>query len=254
MVHAGGAIELGDDRRQLGAHAPFVGAAAGVLEHVAPPVPPPRHEARNRLDDEHTVAAFGALEQSDQQRVARFIRQLVHGERRQDRAALRRQSRRGDVGAPRRRADRERPIRLRRLGNRPRMPIDADEARRSIAGGRPCRTGRAGAAADVEQRRDAVGCARKLRDDVRDEQEVKRSVEERERGAFAGAGERGAFADPGALLDVGGRERAQRARDFGKGQLCEMSPLEIRNPPIEGASASRVGHACSVSLRATPPS
>ena len=50
--------------------------------------------------------------------------------------------------------------------------------------------------------------------DVRDQQMVKRSVEQRERRALAGAGQGRAIGQLLPALDVGGRQRAQRARHF----------------------------------------
>jgi len=49
---------------------------------------------------------------------------------------------------------------------------------------------------------------------VRDQQVMDRSVKEREGGALAGAGERGAFRKLLPPFDVGRRQRPQRARHF----------------------------------------
>ena len=79
-------------------------------------------------------------------------------------------------------------------------------------------------------------------DDVREQQIVERTVEQREGRALAGARERRAFRELLPPLDVGGRQRAQRARHFGKRQLREMLRFERGDP----AGESIVGwvHVC----------
>ena len=119
MIEPGGAIELGDDRRQLGAESPLVGAAARALDGVAPPVPPPRRDSGHRLDDQQAIAGSGAFDQAGQHLFARGIGKFVEGERGQDRSAApsaastgrdvalpvrRRQPRTRDRSAPPRRA------------------------------------------------------------------------------------------------------------------------------------------------------
>jgi hypothetical protein len=94
----------------------------------------------------------------------------------------------------------------------------------------PRGTCRAGAASEIDQRRHAVEGRRQLANDVRDEQMVKRSVEEGERGALSAPGERRAVDQRVAALDVGGRQRAQRARNLPKRELAEMFPFERGEP------------------------
>jgi hypothetical protein len=72
---------------------------------------------------------------------------------------------------------------------------------------------------------------------VIDEQEMQRRVEQREGGAFAGGGESAAFRELVAALDVGRRERAQRARRLAERQVRKMPRLERRDP---------IGEACSL--------
>ena len=71
---------------------------------------------------------------------------------------------------------------------------------------------------------------------------MERAVEQRERGALAGAGERGAFAELLTALDVGGRQRSQRARHFRERELGEVSLLEIREPAIERCAVATLRH------------
>src|SRR5439155_15266698 len=66
-------------------------------------------------------------------------------------------------------------------------------------------------------------------------------VEERERGAFTCAAQGSAFAELVAPLDVGGRQRAERARHLGKLQVREVPRFERPDPRIE----SIVGNALS---------
>src|SRR6266851_9387653 len=73
VIQTGRAIELRDDRRQLRAKPPLVGTAAGRFERVAPPIPPAGDEAGERLDDQHAIAAAGALDKVSQQRLTRRI-------------------------------------------------------------------------------------------------------------------------------------------------------------------------------------
>src|SRR5207244_650018 len=80
VIEAGRAIQFGDDRRKLGAHAPLVRAAAGRLERVAPSIPPSSYKAGHRFDDEHAIAPARPLDQRRQQRVARGVGELVERE------------------------------------------------------------------------------------------------------------------------------------------------------------------------------
>src|SRR6185369_1174713 len=117
--------------------------------------------------------------------------------------------------------------------DRPWMDVETDDARRRRHGRRPRRTCRAGAASEIDQRRYAVEGRRQLANDVRDEQMVQRSVEEGERCALSAAGQRRAVDQRVAALDVGGRQRAQRARDFPKRELAEMFRFERGEPGSE---------------------
>ena len=62
---------------------------------------------------------------------------------------------------------------------------------------------------------------------------MERAVEQRERGALAGARERRTVGEPGTPLDVGGRQGAQRARHLGERELREMSRVELVDPATE---------------------
>ena len=60
-----------------------------------------------------------------------------------------------------------------------------------------------------------------------DDEEVQRTVEHVEGRALAAAGERGAFGQPRAALDITGRQGTQRAGDLRKGQVGEVASLKI---------------------------
>ena len=62
------------------------------------------------------------------------------------------------------------------------------------------------------------------------------TVVERERGALAGAVERAAIRESGlAPLDVGRRERAQRAGHIAEAQVSEVAILELAEKGVESA-------------------
>jgi hypothetical protein len=69
VIETGCAIELRNNRRQLGPKPPLVAATADRFDASAPPAPPRRDEARERLHDQHLIAV--ARQQSIQQRVPR---------------------------------------------------------------------------------------------------------------------------------------------------------------------------------------
>ena len=69
--------------------------------------------------------------------------------------------------------------------------------------------------------------------DVMDQQEMQRTIEQRKRRALAGARERRPFGKSGTALDVGGRQRAQRARHLGERELREMPRVELVDPATE---------------------
>src|SRR5204863_12415 len=83
-------------------------------------------------------------------------------------------------------------------------------------------SGGAVAAAEVDERASRSGRSRELADDGANDEVVQRTVEERERRAFAGAGERRAVAKAPAPLNVSRRQRAQGARHLGKRQVGEV--------------------------------
>ena len=74
---------------------------------------------------------------------------------------------------------------------------------------------------------------RKRADNPRDEQMVEGAIEQRERGAFPPAGERGSLDQLLPAFDVRGRQRAQRARHLGKRQIAEMFRFERGEPRDE---------------------
>ena len=66
-----------------------------------------------------------------------------------------------------------------------------------------------------------------------DQQEVKRSIEERESRAFARARKRRAVCQTRSALDIGGRQRAQRPRHLWEGQIGQVLGFEIPQPLVE---------------------
>src|SRR5262245_40316223 len=65
---------------------------------------------------------------------------------------------------------------------------------------------------------------------MRNDQEMERTVEQRERCTLAGAGEGGAFGEFLAPLDVVGRQRAQGAGYLAEREVREMPRFERCNP------------------------
>ena len=82
---------------------------------------------------------------------------------------------------------------------------------------------------------------------MRDKEMVKRTVEQRERRALAGAGQRGPIGQLLPALVVGGRQRPEGARHFGKRQLRKMFRFE-RGDPV-GQSVVGWGHVCEAGPR-----
>ena len=91
----------------------------------------------------------------------------------------------------------------------------------------------AGSASQIDECRNAGAGASQILRDVVDEQEMQRTVEKSERRALAGARERRAFGELGTPLDIGRRQRAQRARQLGERELREMSRAELVDPAAE---------------------
>ena len=203
MIETGRAIELRDDYWQLDANPPFVAASAGLRKDVAPFAPPPGHESCERLDDQHVVASRRALDQTLQQRLARSVVQLIERERREHQHRRLRESGAHDIVLARPCGEAERAIRACRFAEDPPMPIDADDLRATAARMGPCRTRCARTASEIDERRRTDRRLGQRANDFADEQVVKRTVEERERGALARARQRGAFGQSPASFDVG---------------------------------------------------
>jgi hypothetical protein len=230
-MQAGGAIELGDDRRQLDPDPPFVIAPSGGHECLAPAAPPGSHEPGDRLDNQHRVSVGPATQQTGQERVTRGIGELVDGERSENRC--RREPGDGDIDAERSGREAEGAIGAGRFSQRPRVAIEPDDLRPAVAERRPRRAGGPGPTPEVGQdgrrrRRPGQGA-----DDLANEQVVQRAVEERKGSALAGAGESAALGQPAAPLDVGRGQRAERARQFGKREVREVPCFERADPPVE---------------------
>ena len=100
---------------------------------------------------------------------------------------------------------------------------------------RPAASAQAAPAEPVPQPRSMMSVtpsvvARQRPENLARDEQVLRPVEERERRAFAGRRQRAAFGEPGAALDVAGRERAQRTRHLAHRQIGEMPALECLEP------------------------
>jgi hypothetical protein len=244
-MHAGGTIELVDDRRQLDADSPLVIAPSGGCECLPPAVPPRGHEPGDRLDNQDRTSSCPAVEQARQERVTTSVAELVHGERGKNRR--RRKPRDGDVDAACSSREAERTIGPDRLGQRPRMPIEPDDLRPAVRGCRPRCPGGSGSASEIDQGGRRGRSPGQHANDLANQQVVKRAVEERKGGALAGAGEGPAWRQPVTPLDVRRGQRAERARDFRKREVREVPRLERADPPVEGF----VGDA--VMLHPAPP-
>ena len=127
----------------------------------------------------------GSSEQALHDRVALGVHQLVERERGDERRGLPWPLDRGDVPLASSSLQSEERVGPRGFGERPGMAIDSDEVRGKAA--RACCARRPGAAAEIDERRRSKACGAKRGHDVLHEQVVQRTVEKRERGAFADA-------------------------------------------------------------------
>jgi hypothetical protein len=247
VVESRCAIELGDDRRQLRAEPPLVCTASGCLKRLAPAVPPGRHRARKRLDDEHAIALRNPMEQAPKHQLAGLLRQLVQDERREKQRPLRRQRDRREVILPGARADDEVAVRARGLGQRPRVPIDADNVWTRGTGCRPCGSRRAGPTSEIDEHARAAARVRQGADDVAYEEVVEGSVKHRERRAFSRPRQRRTLCQLRPALDVRRRERSQRTRHLGERQIREVARFERGHPLVKPVThGRRTSYACSV--------
>ena len=145
--------------------------------------------------------------------------------------------------------DAERAARPPRFVGGPRMPLDArtrgDRGAYSSAHAAP--------ATPVPQPRSATSpvaggpAAPRARTSARTTRKCERAIEERERGALARAVEGGAAREAIAPLDVGRRQRPQRAAHLGRTQVRQVTRLEGAEPRRGGSA----GAAVSGSLTAT---
>jgi hypothetical protein len=245
MMHARGAIELVDDRRELDPDPPLVLAPSGGCECLPPAVPPGGHESGDRLDNQDRTSVCRAVEQTGQERVATSVGELVHGECGKNRC--RRKPRDGDIDAACSSREAERTIGPGRLGQRPWMQIEPDEVRPAAADYRPRCPGGTDSASEIDQGGGRGRRPGQPAHDLANQQVVKRAVEERKGRALAGAGEGSTSNQPVAPLDVRRGQRAERARDFRKREVREVPRLEFADPPVEAF----VGNA--VMLHPRPP-
>src|ERR687888_2117259 len=97
MIETSRAIELHDDRWQLRAHTPLVGASASRFDFALPSLPPSRRISGERLDDEKRIALLHARHQLTEHSVPDAVRHFIQRERREQGGAFVRQSGGGKV-------------------------------------------------------------------------------------------------------------------------------------------------------------
>ena len=235
MVEFHRAIEFRHDRGQLDPEAPLVGAASHLLDRRAPPVPPPRDKAGDRLDDEETITGGGAIEEALHERVAGRIGQLVQRKGGEHRQWAFRQRDRCDVAFHRASRQPEGAIRPRCFAERPRMTIDSKNTWRMHARGRPRRAGRARAATEIDKR-GGLGDAQRVGERLNNgahRQKVQRAVEQRKGSALPCPVERAAFTETLPALDIRRRQRTEPGRHLRKGQIPQVMLLGLLQPAIE---------------------
>jgi len=147
-------------------------------------------------------AAAGAFDQKGQQRIARGGSELVDREGGENRGASFGKPERREIAAPHGSRHAEGAIRVRRLGDGPRVAIDGEDARRRVEGACPRRARCSSAAAKIDERIHRTSCAGKLAGNVLDQQVMQRGIEERERRALARAVERRPFGEFLPSLDI----------------------------------------------------
>ena len=204
MIEPGRAIQLRDKRRQLDPKTPLVGTTTRLHDGAPPLVPPTRRRSRKRLDDEHAIAVRRPFDEPPHERLTRrVVADLVDRERRHERRRRPRQDGGRDVVSPHLRRQPEHAVGPGRFRDGPRMTIDADDRRRCAE--RPGPRGACGArsAAEIDERRRPRQGAGQRPHDFTNEEVMERTVEDGERRALAGPGQRGALGDRPAALDVG---------------------------------------------------
>jgi hypothetical protein len=215
--------------RELRGKAPFVRPSAGRANRLRPFIPPRRYASCNRLDDQYGRPFCVCGKEPGQQLPPGRVRELVDSICGQDSvtapSAYVRSLDRQLLGAPR---DPKHSVRPARFGHRPRMAIDASDAAATFQ--RPRRSRGARPAAEIQQAldKDRADCA----DDFACHEEMKRPVEERERGALTRRVERSVPRELRAALDVTRRQRSKRARHFRRCEVGQVALVERLQPLV----------------------
>ena len=110
------------------------------------------------------------------------------------------------------------------------MTIDAEDRRTRARTERPGRRRDARAGSEIEDLGGGGAVAADGADDVRDGQQVKRAVKQRECRPFTGGGEGRSGSKFLTALYICGRQCPERARDFGHPEVGKMTRFERRQP------------------------
>ena len=232
MVQTGRLVQPLQRRWQCDRETPFVGSSSINGSDLQFRRRPPWCEfASQRLDDEHAYAASGRLNKLCLQPVSRRLRQLVQHVARDDRGSRSQCSGSREVTDASAAIYAEFTVRPPCFGNGPRMTIDAND-RSSSRRHSPCCARNTRSTSEIDdQTRGWLVRLERLHHAIRGEK-VQGRIEERECGTFARAVERSMDASI-ATLDIGRRERAKCARDFGHAEIREVPRVERAQPATE---------------------
>ena len=233
MIQPRGAVQQLQRRGQFHRKTPFVRTSTRDRSDARFDGWPPGHQPPgDGLDDEQSHATLGRFDQPFLQAFSICGWQLVEHVAGNDRRRTPNRLRPRDITLPGASVDTEHSIGPPCFRDGPGMPIDTRDRRRSAAGHRPRCSRCPCSTAEIEnpRRRRSVRLEG-AHDEIRREK-VKRRVEERESGPLARAVERAVH--PGlAALDIGRRQRAERARDLRDAEIREVSRLESGQPAAE---------------------
>lgn len=126
------------------------------------------------------------------------------------------------------------------LSGRPRALLEPDDPGFPAAERGPGGGGHREPAAEVEDSPRGLPLGSQGRQDLPDQQEMKRAVKTGKGGALCRSLESRAPTEPTALLDVDARERDDALPDLGNRQSPSVSLLDFRDP-VEGSHAEIVG-------------
>ena len=164
--------------------------------------------------------------------------QLVDREGRDDRSSRPRHGRSLQVAPQRASLQPEGAVGPARLFDRPGMNVHPFDRRDSPGLDRPCRARGTCPTPQIDDPRWRRGRGAERPDDFPDDQKVQRSVKESKCGALPLPCERFPPRDAVTALDIQRGKRLQRAADLREGQVREVSPLQPREPMLEGVRTS----------------